>query len=177
MTAQFFLKKKIREIKYSHQRVIFKSCRENANSHPKKELTSTALVLSSIGTESFVFVSEMSAEAFLALKKAWKKTNLGKKNKETLVNNLLFIKQRTSQRSNKSYLATSMMRSSCFFTWWLSMMEASRETIHFLRRNTDSSFLRKDNQQVAFIHFPCLFCPVQHTFSARSSKNNSRCTH
>lgn len=83
MTARFFLKKKIREIKYSHQRVIFKSCRENVNSYPKKELTSTALVLSSIGTESFVFVSEMSAEAFLALKKAWKKTNLGKKQKQT----------------------------------------------------------------------------------------------
>lgn len=49
---------------------------------------------------------------------------------------------------DRSHLAMSMMRSSCLFTWWLSMMEESRATIHFLRRNMEFSFLRKDNQQL-----------------------------
>jgi len=40
---------------------------------------STPLVLSSSGTESFPFVSAISEDAFLVLKKAWKKTNLEKK--------------------------------------------------------------------------------------------------
>ena len=43
----------------------------------------------------------------------------------------------------RSDLATSMMRSSCFFTWWLSMIEDSRAIIHFLRRNMEFSFLRR----------------------------------
>lgn len=44
--------------------------------YPKKELTSTALVLSSTGVDSSASVSGMSADAFLATKNAWKKTNL-----------------------------------------------------------------------------------------------------
>lgn len=38
--------------------------------HPKKELTSTPLVLSSSGTDSVASVSGMSAEAFVVVKKA-----------------------------------------------------------------------------------------------------------
>lgn len=55
-----------------------KKVRES-NPNPKKELTSTALVLSSTGVESSTSVSGMSAQAFLATKNAWKKTNLEKK--------------------------------------------------------------------------------------------------
>lgn len=53
--------------------------------YPKKELTSTALVLSSTGVHSSASVSGMAADAFLAAKNAWKKTNLeGEKQKPGL---------------------------------------------------------------------------------------------
>lgn len=110
---------------------------------------SPPLVLSSSGTESFSIVSGMSAEAFLALKKAWKKTNLEEKQHHQLMavysSN---TKTLTLLNYDRSHLAMSMMRSSCLFTSWLSMMEESRATIHFLRRNMEFSFLRKDNQQL-----------------------------
>lgn len=38
--------------------------------HPKKEVTSTPLVLSSRGTDSWVSASGMSGEGFLDVKKA-----------------------------------------------------------------------------------------------------------
>lgn len=45
--------------------------------------------------------------------------------------------------SDCPHLARSMTRSSCLFTWWLSMMEQSRATSHFLRRKMEASALRK----------------------------------
>lgn len=57
--------------------------REDLLSHPKNEVTNAPLVLSSSGTESFPFVSAISTEAFFALKKAWKNTNLEKKQHKT----------------------------------------------------------------------------------------------
>lgn len=45
-------------------------------------MTSTALVLSSTGADSCVSVSGMSADAFLAAKNAWKKTNLEEEEEE-----------------------------------------------------------------------------------------------
>lgn len=109
---------------------------------------STPLVLSSSGTESFSVVSGMSAEAFLALKKAWKKTNLEEKQHQLMAIYSSNIKTWTLRNYGRSHLAMSMMRSSCLFTWWLSMMEESRATVHFLRRNMEFSFLSKDNQQL-----------------------------
>lgn len=126
---------------------LFNISRKDYNSHPKKELTSTPLVLSSSGAESFPAVSGMSAEDFLMLKKAWKKTNLEKtqKHQQLMVSLHKTLSSLHCSTRGRSYLATSMMRSSCFFTWWLSMIEASRATIHFLRRNMEFSLLRKES--------------------------------
>lgn len=104
----------------------------------------------------------MSADAFLALKKAWKNTNLEEKQRNTNWWPVFFTHNKFLQPSNcsirdRSHLATSMMSSSCFFTWWLSMMEASRETIHFLKRNIAFSPLRKENPQFYYLFYPNVF--------------------
>lgn len=56
--------------KINHKLVDDKYKTQVLATHPKKELTSTPLVLSSSGTDSVAFVSGMSAEAFMVVKKA-----------------------------------------------------------------------------------------------------------
>lgn len=80
--------------------------------HPKKELTSTPLVLSSTGVHSSASVSGMSADAFLAAKKEWKKTNL-EEEKEKMTDVLALLQ---GLASHCPHLARSMTRSSCLFT-------------------------------------------------------------